>query len=106
MKCLSIQLLPERDTSHDESEVIVLLKSLGHYPEIDSGNEDGRYLNLNFFTDDAPSLWQDIQSGVLEDKTLGSWIKNISIVICEGDTGWDDYLLLSHYDDSEELGAL
>jgi len=103
MKCLSIQLQPELDGNHDEKEVISLAKSIGRYPEVDSSDDDGRYVNLNFFTENLTILWKELKSGVLENKELGDWVRRVSIIVCEGENGWDDYLLLSHYDKSENI---
>ncbi len=33
-------------------------------------------------------------------------MKNVSIVACEGDHGWDDYLLLWHWDSGEKTDVL
>ena len=54
------------------------------------------YVNITFQTDDPKKLnkWALEQLGDL---------KKIAIIVCEGDFGWDDYLLLHHFDPEEKL---
>jgi hypothetical protein len=33
-------------------------------------------------------------------------LANIAIVVCQGERGWDDYLLLHHFDSSVPLDQL
>lgn len=106
MKCLSIQLQPEIDLSHEAGELLELVRGIGRFPEVDKGNDDGVYINMNFFTEDAPSLWSELRQKVLGHSDLGAWIKKVSIVVCEGDYGWDDYLLLHHFDENEKVDEL
>ncbi|GAA5316687.1 MAG: hypothetical protein AseanaTS_18910 [Candidatus Pelagadaptatus aseana] len=106
LKCLSIQMQPDLDDSHSEQEVIDRVKTLGRFPEVDLIEEDQRFVNLNFFTEELPVLWRELQQGLLQDDELGAWVKKVSIIVCEGDKSWDDYLLLSHPDASEKLDSL
>lgn len=106
MKCISVQLQPDRNPSHEVSELIDLVRSIGLYPEIDKSESSEKYINLNFFTEDFKGFWHDIESKVLAHKFLGSWVKDVSIIVCEGDQGWDNYLVLSHYDDHVNLDEL
>lgn len=106
LKCLSIQLQPELDDSHSEVEVIASVKALGCFPEVDVIDEGERYVNLNFFSEQMPAVWQKLQSGLLNDGSLGSWVRKVAVIVCEGEQGWDDYLLLSHPDPDEKLDSL
>ncbi len=106
MKCLSIQLQPELDTTFDEKDVIDLVRSIGRSPEIDIGDDNGKYINLNFFTENLRLLWDELKTGFKKDKELGKWIDKVAIIVCEGNSGWDDYLLLLHYDKSEAIDTL
>ncbi len=101
MKCLSIQLHPDRDTSFRPEDLIQHLKSIGRYPEIDIDQDKPQYVNLNLFTEDLNALSQQINTQVIDDEHLGPWVKNVSVIVCEGDQGWDDYILLWHYDKDE-----
>ncbi|MET0068487.1 MAG: hypothetical protein ABW096_00505 [Candidatus Thiodiazotropha sp.] len=106
MKCLSIQLQPEKDTSHSAEAFIELSRLLDRYPEIEKGEDNGGYVNLNYFTEDLISLWGQLKTGIFENPSLGEWARKVAIVVAKGDSGWDDYLLLYHYDPSEKLDRL
>lgn len=99
MRCLSIQLQPERDQRFNPEDLVALVKSLGRYPEVDRPKNDDSYVNLNFFTEEAPALWQEIQRGVLENERLGDWVKQVAIIVCEAEQESEDYLLLYSYDE-------
>lgn len=103
MKCLSIQLHPQRDDSFQPDDLIQRLRSLGRYPEIDIDPGGKPYIDLNLFTEDLNKLIQEINREVLNDDPLGAWVKNVAVIVCEGDQGWDNYLLLSHFD-KEKMG--
>lgn len=105
MKCLSLQLQPELDLAHEPRELLELVRGIGRFPEVDK-SDDGVYITLNFFTEDAPSLWSELQHKVLEHADLGAWIKKIAIVVCEGNLASDEYLLLYHYDQNEKVDEL
>jgi len=102
MKSLTIQLMPELDTSLNEVAVIDLLKSISRYPEVDADDDGERFINLHLFTEDLPTLWADIKSALELNHEIKNWIGKVAVVACEGDEGWDDYLLLAHYDKSEK----
>lgn len=106
LKCLSIQLQPSLDSSHQPEEVITKVKTLGCFPEVDVIDEDGGYVNLNFFSEQMPAVWAKLQSGLLEEEPLGAWVRKVGIIVCEGEQGWDDCVLLSHPDPEESLGTL
>ena len=67
------------------------------------GDDDGPYLNLIFETTDLPALWEMLRSRLFQDKIFGTLMNKASIVTCEGSRGWDDYLLLHHFDRTEVL---
>lgn len=63
-------------------------------------------LTLNFFSEEVPVLWEKLQQGLLSSDGLGEWLRKVSIIACEGEQSWDDYLLLSHPDPAEKLDFL
>jgi hypothetical protein len=63
---------------------------------ISEGNEDGRYINVSFHVADIAGLWSAINALLAADRRLARSV----IVTCEGIHGWDDYLLLHHFDSS------
>lgn len=99
MRCLSIQLQPERDQRFKPEDLVALVKSLGRYPEVDRPKDDDRYVNLNFFTEEAPTLWQELQQGVLENDRLGDWVKQVAVIVCEAEQESEDYLLLYSFEE-------
>jgi len=106
MKCLSIQIQPELDLNHKPEELIELSRSLGRFPEVDEITDDGKTIQLNYFSEQLPVLWQELQLGIFESSVVGQWAKKVSIVVCEGESGWDDFLLLHHFDPTEKLDEL
>jgi hypothetical protein len=102
MKYLSIQLLPERENSLDKEFVILKLQNKGYVVEVYEGEENGKYINLNIKTDNLKNTWDNIKDIILKNQT----IHNSSIVVCEGNQGWDDYLLLHHFDKNENIDEL
>lgn len=99
MRCLSIQLQPERDQRFTAEDLVALVRSLGRYPEVDRPKENDQYVNLNFFTEEAPKLWQQLQQGVLENERLGGWVKQVAVIVCEAEQESDDYLLLYSFEE-------
>ncbi|MCW8876832.1 MAG: hypothetical protein OQJ89_08960 [Kangiellaceae bacterium] len=106
MKCLSIQVQPEIDSSYNVNELVELSRSLDRFPEVDRDEGDRKYVNLNYFSENIPVLWQELKVGLYENRSIGTWLKKVSIAICEGEEGWDDYVLLYHYDQSKTLDDL
>jgi hypothetical protein len=76
----------------------------GHH--FDRGNDQGEYLNFTFETDDVATLWNDIQEQAYRHPDLGVSLSSASLAVCEGEQGWDDYLLLHHYDPEVKRDAL
>jgi len=73
---------------------------------VDPGEEDRPYVNYDFLTRDLSRLWEVLQNEVFSDDVLGPQLALASIVTCHGSRGWDNYLLLHHYDRSFELDTL
>ncbi|MFL0805191.1 MAG: hypothetical protein K6L81_15875 [Agarilytica sp.] len=94
MKCLSIQLQPELDTHFTTDDLIQHLRLMGRYPEIDRDPKNSKYTNLNLFTEELPKLSQEINDGLLNDPHIGSWVKNVAVIVAEGENGWDNCLLI------------
>jgi hypothetical protein len=55
-------------------------------------------LNFTFGTTDLVGLWRLVQAVVYQDRTIAAAMQMASIATCEGEHGWDDYLLLFHVD--------
>lgn len=67
----------------------------------DSGDDDGPYINMQFETDNPSSLWPVLRAAIIRQGLLAG-----CIVTCTGEQGWDDYLLLHHFDHSVRLASL
>lgn len=65
-----------------------------------SGDDSGAYYNLTIESKDLGALWP-----LLRDEVAANHQIRI-IVTCEGEDGWNDYLLLYHYDKSEVVDTL
>jgi hypothetical protein len=66
--------------------------------ESSEGDDEGPYVNFTFQAKDVSRLWAKIQRKVLEHARVGAALAKSSIIICEGSEGWDNYLLLHHFD--------
>jgi hypothetical protein len=73
---------------------------------VDEGDDDGRYINLNFETEDKAELWRLVRTRLYRNSNFGELLATSSITVCTGNDGWSDYLLLHHFDPAEQLDAL
>src|SRR3972149_1831983 len=100
MKRLHVQLQPERMLGFDALQVGRDLQTLAEESglaksvEIVEGNDQGPYVGIDFASDNVQGLWFRLLDRLLANSAL----TECSIVCCEGDNGWDDYLLLHHFD--------
>ncbi|MFZ6769427.1 hypothetical protein ACO0LM_20440 [Undibacterium sp. Di26W] len=58
--------------------------------------------NFNFVTSNVKNLWKKIDAVLGLTSEPRSAISQGIIVVCEGEYGWDDYLLLHHFNDQEK----
>jgi hypothetical protein len=68
-----------------------------------NGTEDGEYYNFDFDTSSPSELWIQIQSMIYDASEFGQSVRNSSMAICTGQHGWEDYLLIHHWDPDENL---
>lgn len=107
MRYLQIQLQPEL-CACDAEPIVDELISIANdavsdaVAVVERGDDDGPYININVQTCDVPTLWTSVSARISSNPSLASGM----IVCCEGKNGWDDYLLLHHYDRSEPLDML
>ena len=74
--------------------------------KIEAGDDAGPYLNLMFKTSDLARLWEGVQLALDAHPTLGTLLRQSSMTLCTGETGWDDYLLLHHFNPAFALDVL
>ena len=106
MKCLTIQIHSQRDTSYSYKDIAFYLRKAGRSPEVDIVEDDGNWVNLNFFSENLLLLWSDIQAVLKAQPEIAMWLARVGIIACEGEQGWDDLRLLAHYDPSEKNTVL
>jgi len=104
MRHLNLQFQPERAPKVEAARVREIVGALSKDRrvvagyETSSGDDDGPYINFTFLAKNLPKLWARVKSEVLANSEIGAGLTEASIVVCEGDHGWDDYLLLHHFD--------
>ena len=70
---------------------------------VSQGDDDGAYLNLVFATADPATSWPTLREALLASTEFGAALMASSICMCTGESGWDDYLLLYHFDPTVPL---
>lgn len=102
MRRLNIQLQHTRSPGLDASAVVGQLRSLVAGASVRRGEDDGSYIDIGFEAADPIELWAAIREQLRTSPALAA----AAIVVCQGERGWDDYLLLHHFDPSEPLDEL
>ena len=110
MPALQVQAQPNRSPGLDLAVVLKLFTSAAELAdaelEITEGEDDGPYVNYDFRARDLVRLWTVLQGQVFWDQLIGPHLARAAIATCEGKHGWDDYLLLHHYDRTLVLDTL
>ena len=75
-----------------------LVGSLG--VRFEEGEDDGRYLNIVFSSDTPEELWSRISAALYLSAVHGPMLRTQSIALRTGHDGWNDYVLLHHFDPS------
>jgi len=73
---------------------------------VSEGDDDGAYLNIVFATVDTATSWPRLREALLASTEFGAALMASSICMCTGEGGWDDYLLLYHFDPTVPLDDL
>jgi hypothetical protein len=96
----------------DPAAVVGLLNLVGggrrlaSQVQVTEGLDNGPYINATYSTPDLASLWGAVREELLGHAVHGPALKRSVIIVCTGDSGWDDYLLLHHFDEKEPLDEL
>jgi hypothetical protein len=113
LRTLTVQVQPELAKSSELTAIKNALEAIArrthlveHLDFREGGEDGGRYLNFSYRTNNLPTLWAEIRRMVLSDPLIGEGASQAIIVVCEGDHGWDDYLLLYHFDQSVKLDKI
>jgi hypothetical protein len=109
VRALSIQVQPERSTGFNTDRLIAActdiaaMKDLVSHHQFDSGHDRLHYLNFTFGTQHAASLWRVLRTRLYEDNELGPHMRAASMAMCSSTEGWDEYLLLYHFNPEVKL---
>jgi hypothetical protein len=109
VRALSIQVQPERSNGLDIDRLmaactdIAAKKDLVDHHQFDRGHDKVLYLNFTFGTRHAAALWRLLRTRLYEDEELGAHMCAASMAVCSSTEGWDDYLLLYHFDPAVTL---
>ena len=94
-------------SSDDVSKILAQFDS--RWPEeisIEWGDDNGRYVNLLVDSVEPQATWDRAKGPMLGPKLPGAEFRRAMIVTATGTSGWDDYLLLHHYDGDEQIDIL
>ncbi len=109
MRSLSIQVQPNRSAGMDMTEVFAAFQAIADTTELvkhhafDNGDDQGPYFNFTFGTTDAKRLWQIVRERFYSSGEIANHMRQSSMAMCSSEAGWDDYLLLHHYDPAVDL---
>lgn len=76
--------------------------------EIQRGRDRGPYVNFLFAGSRIAltKVWTDVEQKILSGGRFSSKLRTSVIVTCEGSRGWDNYLLLWHFNQAEPRDTL
>lgn len=112
MRTLCVQVQPGRARALSPRAVTQLMvriaEPLTHVREFsfDRGSDRGPYINYCFKSRSPVRVWQALRKRAFGNGRLGTLLRRSSIVTCQGSRGWDNYLLLHHYDAKVALDPL
>ena len=105
MFCISVHITPEHSRGFDQQRFLQKVKSI-RSPEVDAFEEKNQFhLSFHFFTEYPSDLWTKLQMAVFDQSEYAETLLAISIVTCEGENE-DEYWLLHHFDQSQQLDQL
>lgn len=64
------------------------------------------YCNVFVQSSESIKLWKHFAAFVAENSKEFEWLRRRWIVLLQGESGWDDYLMLAHFDSSVRLDAV
>ena len=67
---------------------------------------DDDHVNLIVDSNEPNATWTRVKWLMLESKLPGGEFRNAMIITATGENGWDDFLLLHHYDENEPVDTL
>ena len=100
----SIQIHPHRSPQLDLANLLSQFERLStergwiRQKSVERGFDEHAYVNVTFETDYPKLFWQLLYERFYRASAFGQFLRAASIATCEGRFGWDDYLLLHHFD--------
>lgn len=85
-------------------EAIAANADLVEHHAFNSGRDKQPYFNYTFGTPRAGDLWRRIREDIFENSALGPHMRQSSMVMCSSESGWEDYVLLYHFDPAVTVG--
>jgi hypothetical protein len=106
--CFHVQ--PKRVSGIDAGSISRLMHRLALSPQvreftIQRGPQDS-WVNFLFSSSAAGRAWRMLHLRALRHPRWGARLRRSAIVTCEGSRGWDNYLLLHHFDTQQSLDTL
>jgi hypothetical protein len=104
MKKFLIQIEPHRSPDLDAGILLSQFEGLSNgrgwirKRSVKHGFDKQPYIHLVFETDYPKLFWKMLREAIDQADGYGPSMRAASFVICEGKAGWDDYLMLHHYD--------
>lgn len=110
MRRFNVQIQPARLGEGSPDDLIQCLKAAADgvvltFDGQDAGDDAGPYINVSFIAAEPIAAWSRLQR-LYDVSEIGHRLALSTIVVCEGEDGWDDYLLLHHFDPAENLDRL
>ena len=66
----------------------------------EEGDDEGKYLNIVFDSHSPQELWPRINAALFLSQIYGPALQANSMALRTGEDGWNDYILLFHFDPS------
>ncbi|MCP5283777.1 MAG: hypothetical protein H6933_02645 [Burkholderiaceae bacterium] len=72
----------------------------------EEGEDEGKYLNIVFDSHSPQDLWPEIKAALYLSAAHGPTLRTKSMALRTGEDGWNDYVLLYHYDSTVPVERL
>ncbi len=110
MRILIVQIQSDRIGAGESDRWVEALRSAAddavlRFTGVNHGEDDGPYINVRFEAPDPIAAWAALRT-TYKRPDVGREMASSTIATCEGEQGWDDYLLLHHFDPRVQLDEL
>lgn len=106
---ICLQLHPHLAPSLDLDQLAKACEAIARGTEgvrgfgVTQGDDEGPYLNFLFAAEEPAAAWARLRPQLFTDSPQGAALHDACMVMCTGANGWDDYLLLHHFDPNVPL---